>query len=353
MGVVASLFELIETPSSKKFKNRYGMHIATPQDLYGRHVGTREEVHRILKRENYSALEDMWNGYWASQERMDSGSFVFSAMTGWVTEFYADNGGNVGRVNALLKAYETHPTVFFSALLGEAFFDLGSEERGDEWAKDVAPNQWNGFHSGLEVAADVLMRHAEEGQDNYLWNFSFYLVAFYGGASREVSNAAYERLFELAPSCYSVLATRGIGLLPRWSGTSPGDVDEFARTAMVHTRNELGRGAYAMVHSQFTNMYALEAHDTAVDPALLEAACMDLIERFPGQYLKMQAASLMIWVGSDNGLAKVFNSGLNSVDKEAFNLGFDKQAMNRLVRALLKVEKASKGRGDAIELRQS
>lgn len=353
MSIFSPIQRLMRRNAAKQLQARYNLHSATPDELYGEYAPLFHQVQAIAANGDFETLEQLWNEAWESQARTASGVHLFQAIPAWFESFFEDSNQHEQFAVALDNAYNTNRTPLVSGMLASAHAEAAFEERGGEWAHKVKESQWSGFRANMEAAHSILGDTYETAGDHFAWWDSFYTVNFYGGGDAEAVNYAFNKLWDLSPSNVGSLSTFGIGLLPRWKGTSSADVEDFARAAMERTESELGRGAYALVHCAFPNIGSLPIEDTKAEARFLEASCMDLIERFPGQGMKIRAANLMVWAESGNGLANVFNTGLTSVDHDLMGYESDEDAISALLDHLVIVDQYSRKHSDGVALRNA
>lgn len=353
MSIFSPIQRLMRRSATKALQAKYNLHTATPEELYGDYAPLFYQVQTLAANGDFETLERLWNEAWEKKDRTASGVHLFQALPAWFAAYFEKQDQHEQFATLLDKTYKTNPTPLSAAMLAAAHADAAFEERGGAWAHKVKESQWDGFRSNMEAAHQILGDTHEMSGDHFMWWDSFYTVNFYGGGDAETVNYAFNKLWDLSPSNVGSLSTFGIGLLPRWKGTSSADVESFARAAVERTKDELGRGAYALVHSAFPNTGSLPMEDTDVDPEFLEASCMDLIERFPGQGMKIRAANLMVWIESGNGLARVFNTGLTSVDHELMGWENDTEAIASLLDLLVIVDQYARKNSDGVALRDA
>lgn len=259
----------------------------------------------------------MYDAAWTSREKLADGRPLYTALLRWaLTVDERSTTVLTHYLSAFEAEYKKTPTPFWGALYASALQDVGATLRGTKWAREVKRTQWLGYHEMNARAHQVLLdsEHSGDAATNFVWMEAAHHSALDGRLDRDPAQT-WAALYALDPTNLAIIGGRGVQLLPRWHGTSAADAEEFARRAMVATRDEYGTGAYAAVFTEFPNIGHNAPDDVGIDRALLRQSYEDLLARFPTSLrIINDYANAMSWIDDEPAVWHVYaNLGLRAI----------------------------------------
>lgn len=319
-------------------QKQLGLYRASLKEEYGAHADVYRKVRSLIPSGRLRDVEAMYEGAWASRERMLDGRPLYTAILRWIL---VTDGNSRSPLKKFLPAfdaeYQKTPTPFWGALYASALQDVGADLRGTKWAHEVTRTQWRGLHEMNALALDVLEATAAhpDAPLHFAWMEAAHHSTLSGHMDRDPQQT-WAALYALDPTNLAIVGGRGVQLLPRWHGRSTTDAERFARQAMEATRDEYGTGAYAAVLTDFANISHHTAADSHIDRDLLRQAYEDLLARFPGSVrILNEYANTMSWLDDEPAVWHVYEGhGLRAIVPERWGGDSDATGMSYAVNAL-------------------
>lgn len=312
MGLFGSLFG----GSAAKKQSALGLRLATLDEKYAQHAGLKAQIESLVETGRLGEFEALWNAAWASKEFTAFGERLYDLELRWVVALDEETIENpAGFLNAFSAQFAQTPTAFWGGMYALALQAIADDIRGGNWAHQVTDSAWLASGNIHGRVAEILGATAGTAAGSFPWARAAYAHAL-EHADADAFAAQWEQLYALDAANLSALSDHAIHLLPRWRGVGPADAENFARQATNTVTDVFGSGAYAGIVGGFANIGELDIDDTAVDATLLRQSYQDLLARFPGSVVLLNAfANGMSWANDEAAVWAAYESfGLRAID---------------------------------------
>jgi hypothetical protein len=211
------------------------------------------EVTTAFPSGNFTKLEKSYDHYRQRTSRTPSGVwklwFFYNGITFEKLYNFKDQASWKKVEDQALKWIDQYPEspapyIFYSKLLISHAFDF----RGRGYSRNVSPNAWKPFHQNIALARAVLEKNKEFTSNDPEWYATMVEIAkLQAWPKQEVKDLLREAL-DREPYYHGTYFAAFSYTLPKWSGRSLAETEQFVNDAVTITRKCEGQGMYARLY---------------------------------------------------------------------------------------------------------
>lgn len=283
--------------------------------IAGNDIVHRETLAQIARKavdeRNFAGLNAMRTYLRAAETRLPGGTWEFGNFTAGINDALAyrpfDPSCALRGVD-FTKAWAAHDPTQPGPYITEAamYLDYAWCLRGDDYAANVTPTQWEGFRTNADKAYDVLSAHQDILENDPDYYVMLTRIALASGSRGPDVYDVLDDGSDVEPYYYPLYFGAVTSALPAWGG-SISDVDWIAHYAVRQTSEKDGEGLYARVYWYVMDLDDITLFD--VDRELLAKSMDDVFQRYPSDWNAANFARMACRLGERDLARRQFERG--------------------------------------------
>lgn len=233
-------------PEAETAQQRAAMH-----DVFWTNEGALiDAVGRWLGEENFACIEQAYADLNRPEVRFADGGAKVAYFAGAVASFVRQRRGMTPtEIEAHMARWRVaFPGSMLAQLLYPAMFSAAAWQiRGDGYADQISPTEWDAFRSINRRAFEALKATSASAREQLLWHYVAPVIVADNGASFDELSAFSMDSLRLFPEHFTLVAIPANRMTARWGGSSQ-RLENYAQAALRATQARSGRRAYAFAY---------------------------------------------------------------------------------------------------------
>ena len=204
------------------------------------------------------------------------------------------------------------------------YYNLAWDIRGHGYANTVSKEQWMGFSTNLHKAHQILEESKVISSVDPEWYANMISLSRDEQWPAADTEALYTEAMTKFPYYYEIYFSILAGLQPKWGGSYK-LIEEFAKSAVEHTKEKEGNSLYAKIYWNFTQIACCTNNDVFGDTLLnwneMKEGIKDVLARYPDQW-NINNFAYFACVAKDKEETNFLMSQITTPEPKAWNNDF-------------------------------